>query len=344
MIRAIVKTCLLIHVPALALALACGYTIHDDHSSEGCPPGDPGCPCVDDQDCESAYACEDGTCQPGAGDSTTTVVTTVVTTAATTSATTVAGTGGDTSTGPAETGVEGSTGCEFICETDAFYGDELCDVFAQDCPEGQKCVIYDQDGDGAWDSSKCADITGDSQHGDPCTAVGGASGIDDCAKGVMCWNLNEDGEGTCIAMCSGTPENPMCEPPGTSCNGGRTIWLCLPGCNPILQDCSGSEVCIGDPNSDGFVCVLDASGGMAPEGTPCDFANVCNPGNMCVNPDFYPNPDCQGSLGCCAPFCDLDDANACEGLSVEGVTCVAYHEPGSAPPGLENVGVCGVGA
>ena len=82
--------------------------------------------------------------------------------------------------------------------------------------------------------------------------------------------------------------------------------------------------------------------GDGPEGTPCEFATTCNPGTLCVNPDFYPNPACQGSLGCCAPYCDLSDMNACAGASVEGVSCVPYHEPGQAPPELENVGLCGL--
>ena len=57
-----------------------------------------------------------------------------------------------------------------------------------------------------------------------------------------------------------------------------------------------NETCIAASNSEGFHCVLDGSGGMAPEGTPCEFVNVCNPGPMCANPDFYPNLDCEGSL------------------------------------------------
>ena len=85
-----------------------------------------------------------------------------------------------------------------------------------------------------------------------------------------------------------------------------------------------NETCIAASNSEGFHCVLDGSGGMAPEGTPCEFVNVCNPGPMCANPDFYPNPDCEGSLGCCAPFCDLEDVGACVGLSVDGFECVPY--------------------
>ncbi len=63
---------------------------------------------------------------------------------------------------------------------------------------------------------------------------GGATGVDDCDVGVMCWNLNEDGVGTCVALCTGTPENPSCEPDATYCalTSIGALNLCLPGCSP----------------------------------------------------------------------------------------------------------------
>ncbi len=111
---------------------------------------------------------------------------------------------------------------------------------------------------------------------------------------------------------------------------------------PLNQDCPDGEACIDDPDGDGFICVLDASDGMAPEGTPCEYANVCDPGLICVDPALYPSPACALEEGCCAPFCDLNlGDDDCQGLSVGDAVCVAYHEPGSAPSGFENVGVCG---
>ena len=219
-----------------------------------------------------------------------------------------------------------------------------CDVLAQDCDEGMKCTPYDMDGDNAWDSTQCVMVMGDGVHGEPCTAEGGASGIDDCAEGYMCWNVNEDGEGLCVGHCTGSPDMPSCDHiPGSKCIGGRSaLWLCIPGCDPILQDCWAGDTCIGDPTGDGFVCVLDASGGQAPEGATCEFVNVCNPGLFCATPSFYPGPDCQDSYGCCAPFCDLDDAQACEGLSVVDAECVPWFEQGQAPPGHDHVGGCGI--
>ena len=88
--------------------------------------------------------------------------------------------------------------------------DAPCDPFAQDCQQGLKCAAYDMNGNGAWDSTKCVDVMGNGTHGDPCTAEGGATGVDDCDVGVMCWNADENSEGTCVAMCTGSSEQPVC--------------------------------------------------------------------------------------------------------------------------------------
>ena len=263
--------------------------------------------------------------------------------AASTSSTSTSTTGAVSSTTGDATATE--TGCSFLCDTGCGASPGLdgvvrcsveCTVWAQDCPEGQKCLYDFADVFGP----VCTPVMGDGVAGEACEGRFGAVG-DTCAKGYMCWNYDMDGVGECTQLCTGSFEDPMC-PDGYGCNVGRGYFICEPACSPLLQDCQGPEVCIGDPNGYGFVCVLDASGDMAPPGSPCEFANACNPGSMCVNPDFFPATKCEGALGCCAPFCDLDEPDACAGLPAPGVTCVPYHEEGLAPPGLENVGVCGV--
>ena len=113
----------------------------------------------------------------------------------------------------------------------------------------------------------------------------------------------------------------------------------IPGCNPLTQDCqANNEICIPDPQGYGFVCVLDASGDMHPAGTPCEIANQCNAGNVCLNVDDYPHPDCQGSLGCCGPLCEFPGGQ-CPGEPA-GLTCESWYEEGMAPPGYEDVGIC----
>lgn len=320
---------------ALAMALmACGYELHSDQSTDACPPGSEGCPCAAEASCDGALACVGGTClvEQSGGEATSAGDTTGV-----------SSTGG-LHTSDAGTSDASTTGCGFVCESDAPPESPKCGVFEQDCPEGQKCSAYEEDDAGYLNSAGCFEVVGDGQHGDPCTIDVAEGAIDDCAAGVMCWYTDEDAAGVCVELCTGTPENPKCAPSNSSCLvcSGCAINLCLPGCDPLQQDCFVNAVCIGEQNGDGFFCVPDGSDGDGPEGTPCEFATTCNPGTLCVNPDFYPNPACQGSLGCCAPFCDLSDMNACAGVSVEGVSCVPYHEPGQAPPELENVGLCGL--
>ena len=48
-----------------------------------------------------------------------------------------------------------------------------CDVWAQDCPPGQKCSAWADGGGGAWNATRCVEITGDGAPGEPCTTIGG---------------------------------------------------------------------------------------------------------------------------------------------------------------------------
>ena len=155
----------------------------------------------------------------------------------------------------------------------------------------------------------------------------------------MCWNVSQDtGKGTCVAFCTGSQEAPNCGP-GTNCviaNDGVLI-LCLPGCDPLTQDCPNNDLCIPQPMGDGFVCVLDASGDMGAQNDPCEYANACDPGLICANPALATECDPQAA-GCCLPFCDLSMPE-CTNM---GAMCLPWYEMGMEPPGLENVGVCGL--
>lgn len=216
---------------------------------------------------------------------------------------------------------------------------EECDIWNwDDCPEGQKCTaVACEVGGSAWDSNVCRDIQGDAQHGDDCmyTDGSGVSGNDTCAEGLMCWNADADtGLGTCIAFCTGSPDAPMC-PLGYNCHipGNGTLPLCFEACDPLADDCPSNDVCV--PTGVSYDCVLDASGDMAPYGTPCNYINVCNPGLACVDAAGVPEPSCENSAGCCSPFCNVFEPSICPG---EGQTCEPVYDP--QPPGFEHVGVC----
>lgn len=262
----------------------------------------------------------------------------------TTSASTTDPTTSDSGTSPAGS----SSGCAFVCLPDAL-DEELCNPYAQDCPEGKKCTAASTDGDGAWDANICVEVMPNGgAPGDECTAEGGVSGVDSCAKGSMCWNVNMDGQGVCVALCEGSPQAPTCDDADKLCviaNEGA-LNLCLQKCDPLLPDACPGEVCLPNPQGEpGFACVLDASEGMGAVNAPCAFANACNPGLLCVGAALGMQCD-PNAGGCCQPYCDLslgqqpDPNPVCD--TQGGQFCLSVFDLGMAPPGHENVGVCGI--
>jgi hypothetical protein len=204
-----------------------------------------------------------------------------------------------------------------------------CDPFLQDCPDGEKCAAYQSVGD-TWDANKCVELKGQLEVGEVCQYDGAVAGTDDCGVGIMCYQTNAEGVGTCTDLCDGTPQNPICDP-GYNCSISNegSLNLCLPACNPLLQDCDIEGAgCFWD----GALFNCDPAGDI-PEGEPCGYINDCSPGMLCANADSL--PACAGA-SCCAGFCDMDDPNC----QIAGTECVAFFEEGAAIPGLENVGVC----
>jgi hypothetical protein len=235
-----------------------------------------------------------------------------------------------------EGGVAGG-GSGFIPTPDGGGNTFECDVFAQDCPEGEKCMPWANDGGSAWNATRCSPIAPDpGQPGDPCTVEGsGVSGIDDCDLGAMCWNVTPDGDGTCIEMCSGSPDAPQCDTSGTVCTVSNegALAICQPLCNPLAQECDTGEGCY--PIQGVVVCAPDASGDMGGAGDPCEYINACDDGLFCAGAAAVPG--CAGSVGCCSPFCTVGDDSAC----LVGQTCTPMYPPGEAPLAcVEDVGMC----
>ena len=216
-----------------------------------------------------------------------------------------------------------------------------CDVWApDDCPDGQKCAAKACDiGSPSWDTFVCVDIMGHQQLGEPCSAFGDwVDGLDDCAEGLMCWRGDPSTEvGTCIANCTGPASAPSC-PSGYTCElyGSGVPAPCTPSCDPLAQDCEPWNVCL-PYSSDAFVCKWDASGEAGAYASPCEFANACDPGLLCLDASVVPEPSCEDALGCCTPYCDLSLPNTCPGA---GQVCAPLFDPQLA--GYENVGVCAV--
>ncbi len=257
---------------------------------------------------------------------------------------------GNTDTGPAPgvTGSSGdpvadsSTGAMFLQEPDGGGVAVECDVWMQDCPEGEKCMPWANDGGSSWNATRCSEVADNpGQVGDECAVEGsGVSGIDDCDVASMCYYVDpETGLGSCVGFCEGSPDSPMCEPDFLcSISNNGVLILCRAECDPLLQDCQGSAACLPANGSDGFVCIVDASGEAGAPGDPCEFLNSCDPGLFCANADVVPN--CKGSGGCCSEFCDLTDPVPDDGCSLMDQMCDAWFEEGAAPPDLAHVGAC----
>ena len=167
---------------------------------------------------------------------------------------------------------------------------------------------------------------------------GGVVGLDDCDAELLCWLLDDEGQGVCTPLCAGTPDSPSCggEYVCDVSNGGL-LPLCLTPCDPLASSCESNQICI--PSMAGiFVCDGDVSGDGGAFGDPCEYLNVCDSGLLCIS--SFHVPGCT-SPGCCTEFCDvnLPDDN-CSGAPEQ--ECVAFYDPGSAPPGLEDVGLCGI--
>jgi hypothetical protein len=211
-----------------------------------------------------------------------------------------------------------------------------CDPFAQDCPEGEKCVPYSSSG-GNWDDSKCVPVLGEQTVGDSCTYAGTLESTDDCDATSFCFGVEDvDGEliGNCHSFCKGSADMPEC-PEGFTCpimNAG-SINLCVQACDPITQDCFNGEGCYWGDSS--FSCVSTQGPGIA-DGEPCSYINDCTPSSMCTTAEVL--PACNGAA-CCSPFCNLELGDVqCEARP--RTMCLPLFEQGMAPLGEDQLGVC----
>lgn len=208
-----------------------------------------------------------------------------------------------------------------------------CDVWAQDCPNGEKCSAA---GPPPFSSEiiACSPIVPDpDQLGDACEIlVEGHLGPDTCDIGLYCHDVDADtGKGTCIPLCTGSQNAPVCDAGLTCLN--MALPLCIPECDPLLQNCPAGQAC--NYLADAFVCwpVMDPP---KEELEGCEYQNQCEPGLMCAASELVAGCD-PNDIGCCTAYCDLDNPGVCPGV---GETCRGFFTPGDAPPGYEDVGVC----
>ncbi len=234
-----------------------------------------------------------------------------------------------------DTEISTSEACNSLCQDMP----AECDVWEQDCPEGQKCAAYVASGSG-WNAARCVEVTGMDKPGDPCSSEGAETGIDSCIKGAMCWRVSQDGAGICVALCTGGIEAPVCEPSGDcAIAADGYLILCITDCDPLLQDCPNpAEACYEIDHS--FNCLPNNSGADGQANDICEFSNTCDAGLMCDDSDLVGMGCTQGSTNCCTPFCKFPDGS-CPNPDQQ---CVQYFDPMQLPPNDPNldIGVCGV--
>ena len=229
----------------------------------------------------------------------------------------------------------------FLEMPDAGSTPSQCDVWADDCPEGEKCMPWANDGGGSWNATRCSPIQSNPDGvGDTCTVEdNGTSGLDSCNARSMCYYVDSETDtGVCVDFCTGTANNPTCAEPDEICtiaNDG-VLTLCRPSCDPLLQDCVGDAVCMEAPGGQvGFTCMIDISDGDEAPGTPCQYNNSCPPGLTCEPAEGIPG--CTDER-CCTSWCDLSAADPDEACTLDGQECLAFAS--DPPPAFGNVGIC----
>lgn len=282
----------------------------------------------------AAAACSAGSSDGGEDGRTVTTATPTETSEASSSVTT------DPTTSTEDTSTEtGSDTLSFVPNDDlsALYG--VCDTFAQDCPEGEKCVAY-ASSSGGLDAQKCVPVVGDLPAGSPCDYGGPVEATDDCDASSACWLVEEvDGElmGVCMAFCQGTIDQPSCADQ-QSCLVAfdGSLSLCVDDCDPFAQDCAASLTsglaCHFNEYEHTFNCWL----GPDTEGQACDpLLDSCAPGLVCLAAEQLPM---CADAACCTAWCDLGNPSC----AMPGTACTPYFEPNEAPQGAENLGVCSI--
>jgi len=274
---------------------------------------------------------------PDPSTSTTTPTTTLPTNTTTTTATPTSGT-------PEPDTTTAQDSLDFVLKLDGPPEDGIeCDGFKQlhpECPPGQKCT---PDGDSA--HTHCVAIVDDPKGlYEPCTLTGdGWSGHDDCDLGMLCWNFDNEGHGTCIGFLDCPDGLCSCVDPAATPSLCQECLFgyCLPPCDPFVQDCPNSGLCIPVNNgSNGFTCTPDASGDAGQVNDPCEFVNGCDPGLYCISADAASSACAKDSQTCCQPFCDLAFNVPCPNPDQQ---CLQWFDPRTPiPPGLENVGICAI--
>jgi hypothetical protein len=213
-----------------------------------------------------------------------------------------------------------------------------CDVVAQDCPNGDKCVPYANDGGELWSSFRCSPVPENpAGPGEPCMAEGSpASGLDDCELGALCFGVDPRTlQGTCSPLCDPILQTPCSADEVCAAYNAFTPYVCLPRCDPFdSATCAPDETCRGI--GDDVLCVPTV---VLPQGLWCGAPEqYCAVDEACMWADLLAS--CADSQ-CCRPWCDLSAPAPDLPCAAEpGEVCRPYSD--APPAGYEHVGACGL--
>lgn len=192
-----------------------------------------------------------------------------------------------------------------------------CELVAQDCPDGQKCVPQPP----FWapvclplDPKPVAD-------GEPCDTVGPH---DPCAAGLVCSDLIPDSS-KCVPLCDGDGQG--C-PDGTLCVRLESVpfGLCFAECDPFMPDCPAGEQCTS--HSGGLPITCFPAGADAPFGAVCKTSQDCAEALLCK----WGTGLCEDEY-CCTAMCDTN-MPVCPDM----LECIPVYDP--PQPGQEHFGAC----
>ena len=225
---------------------------------------------------------------------------------------------------------------------------ELCDLYAQDCPNEEVCqVLTAQNGTVI---TQCAEgsTQGTVEPGGVCDPLAGdVSGYwGDCAGPALCDNIGAD-ETTCYELCS--QEDSPCVGETTCVERLLNIdgvGLCFGDCDPFSGvGCGQDESCVlvgqgkNQAGEDKIVglCVGNLNQGAVPTGGSCVYepdsgTSDCAPGHLCA--DIYNTGDE------CVQLCSVDDQGQPVIECMGAQTCL-YEQLGEPVfENIPNLGVC----
>lgn len=212
-----------------------------------------------------------------------------------------------------------------------------CDLPAQDCPDGEKCMPWANDGGPLWNATRCSPVVDDpAAVGEPCTVEGSqVSGFDDCELGALCWEVDPRTlQGTCVAFCDQHEVMPCAEGQVCVYDDVLPVNVCMPWCDPLDPGSCGPGQTCRQAMDDEVACVPDVA---LPDGVPCEDGS-CGQEAACMRAQHL--AACDEAV-CCSPWCDLSAPDPDLACTQAGEVCRPFHDDG-APVGLTHVGVCGL--